>query len=59
MLLPTMLDGSYAQPEGLIDRAKPVGRFPSRVRAKELCRLPEAYLAIEGARIVRAELAAQ
>jgi 5-methyltetrahydropteroyltriglutamate--homocysteine methyltransferase len=59
MLLPTMLVGSYAQPEGLIDRAKLASRFPSRVRAKELSRLPEAYLAIEDARIVRAELAAR
>jgi 5-methyltetrahydropteroyltriglutamate--homocysteine methyltransferase len=59
MLLPRMLVGSYAQPEWLIDRAKLAGRFPPRVRAKELCRIPEAYLAIEGARIVRAELAAQ
>ena len=45
MLLPTTLVGSYAQPEWLIDRAKLAGRFPPRVRAKELWRIPEAYLA--------------
>ena len=45
--LPTSIVGSYAQPEWLIDRAKLSGRFPPRVRAKELWRvepdlLPEA-----------------
>ena len=45
MLLPTALVGSYAQPEWLIDRAKLAGRFPPRVRAKELWRIPEPYLA--------------
>jgi 5-methyltetrahydropteroyltriglutamate--homocysteine methyltransferase len=45
VLLPTTLVGSYAQPEWLIDRAKLAGRFPPRVRAKELWRIPEAYLA--------------
>jgi 5-methyltetrahydropteroyltriglutamate--homocysteine methyltransferase len=45
MLLPTMLVGSYAQPEWLIDRAKLAGRFPPRVRARELWRIPEPYLA--------------
>jgi 5-methyltetrahydropteroyltriglutamate--homocysteine methyltransferase len=45
MLFPTMLVGSYPQPEWLIDRKKLAGRFPPRVRAKELWRLPEAYLA--------------
>src|SRR5436309_4872238 len=44
MLLPTTLVGSYPQPEWLIDRAKLAGRFPHRVRAKELWRLPEPYL---------------
>src|SRR5207342_2990840 len=44
-LLPTSLVGSYAQPEWLIDRAKLAGRFPPRVRAKELWRIPEPYLA--------------
>jgi 5-methyltetrahydropteroyltriglutamate--homocysteine methyltransferase len=45
MLLPTTLVGSYPQPEWLIDRVKLAGRFPPRVRAKELWRLPEPYLA--------------
>jgi 5-methyltetrahydropteroyltriglutamate--homocysteine methyltransferase len=45
MLLPTTLVGSYPQPEWLIDRAKLAGRFPPRVRARELWRLPEPYLA--------------
>ncbi len=45
MLLPTTLVGSYAQPEWLIDRAKLAGRFPPRVRAKELWRVPQPYLA--------------
>jgi len=45
MLLPTTLVGSYAQPEWLIDRAKLAGRFPPRVRAKELWRIPDPYLA--------------
>ncbi len=45
MLLPTTLVGSYAQPEWLIDRAKLAGRFPPRVRAKELWRIAEPYLA--------------
>jgi 5-methyltetrahydropteroyltriglutamate--homocysteine methyltransferase len=45
MLLPTTLVGSYAQPEWLIDRGKLAGRFPPRVRAKELWRIPEPYLA--------------
>jgi 5-methyltetrahydropteroyltriglutamate--homocysteine methyltransferase len=44
-LLPTSLVGSYAQPEWLIDRAKLAGRFPPRVRAKELWRLPPEHLA--------------
>jgi 5-methyltetrahydropteroyltriglutamate--homocysteine methyltransferase len=45
MLLPTMLVGSYPQPEWLIDRARLAGRFPPRVRARELWRVPEPYLA--------------
>jgi 5-methyltetrahydropteroyltriglutamate--homocysteine methyltransferase len=44
-LLPTSLVGSYAQPEWLIDRKKLAGRFPPRVRAKELWRVPPEYLA--------------
>jgi 5-methyltetrahydropteroyltriglutamate--homocysteine methyltransferase len=35
-LFPTMLVGSYPQPDWLIDRAKLAGRFPPRVRAREL-----------------------
>src|SRR5438270_3522344 len=45
MLFPTTLVGSYPQPEWLIDRQKLAGRFPPRVRAKELWRVPEPYLA--------------
>jgi 5-methyltetrahydropteroyltriglutamate--homocysteine methyltransferase len=44
-VLPTSLVGSYAQPDWLIDRAKLAGRFPPRVRAKELWRVDPAYLA--------------
>lgn len=44
MLFPTTIVGSYPQPEWLIDRAKLAGRFPPRVRAKELWRLQEPYL---------------
>jgi 5-methyltetrahydropteroyltriglutamate--homocysteine methyltransferase len=43
-LFPTMLVGSYAQPEWLIDRGKLAGRFPPRVRARELWRVEEPYL---------------
>src|SRR5256885_2423676 len=45
MLFPTSLVGSYPQPEWLIDRAKLAGRFPPRVRAKELWRIAEPFLA--------------
>jgi 5-methyltetrahydropteroyltriglutamate--homocysteine methyltransferase len=45
ILFPTTLVGSYPQPEWLIDRKKLAGRFPPRVRAKELWRIPEPYLA--------------
>jgi 5-methyltetrahydropteroyltriglutamate--homocysteine methyltransferase len=45
MLFPTMLVGSYPQPDWLIDRQKLAGRFPPRVRVKELWRVAEAYLA--------------
>jgi 5-methyltetrahydropteroyltriglutamate--homocysteine methyltransferase len=44
-LLPTSLVGSYAQPEWLIDRKKLAGRFPPRVRAKELWRVAPEHLA--------------
>lgn len=43
-LLPTSLVGSYAQPDWLIDRAKLAGRFPPRVRAKELWRVAPEFL---------------
>ncbi|MBM3367631.1 MAG: 5-methyltetrahydropteroyltriglutamate--homocysteine methyltransferase, partial [Betaproteobacteria bacterium] len=45
MLFPTTLVGSYPQPDWLIDRAKLGSRLPPRVRAKELWRIPEPYLA--------------
>ena len=45
MLFPTSLVGSYPQPDWLIDRKKLAGRFPPRVRARELWRVPEAFLA--------------
>src|SRR5690606_3723286 len=43
-LLPTSLVGSYAQPEWLIDRNKLAGRFPPRVRARELWRVDPEWL---------------
>ena len=43
-LFPTTLVGSYPQPEWLIDRKKLAGRFPPRVRVKELWRVPEPFL---------------
>jgi len=45
MMFPTTLVGSYPQPEWLIDRKKLAGRFPPRVRAQELWRVPEPFLA--------------
>ena len=45
MLFPTTVVGSMPQPDWLIDRAKLAGRFPPRVRARELWRIPEAFLA--------------
>src|SRR2546430_1141475 len=44
-LFPTTLVGSYPQPEWLIDRQKLASRFPPRVRARELWRVPEPWLA--------------
>jgi 5-methyltetrahydropteroyltriglutamate--homocysteine methyltransferase len=44
MLFPTTLVGSYPQPEWLIDRDKLAGRFPPRVRARELWRVEEKFL---------------
>jgi len=43
-LLPTTLVGSYAMPEWLIDRARLAGRFPPRVRARELWRPAPEHL---------------
>ena len=45
MLFPTMLVGSYPQPDWLIDREKLAGRFPPRTRALELWRVPPPWLA--------------
>jgi 5-methyltetrahydropteroyltriglutamate--homocysteine methyltransferase len=44
MLFPTTLVGSYPQPDWLIDRDKLAKRFPPRVRAKELWRIPPPLL---------------
>ena len=44
MLFPTTLVGSLPQPEWLIDRQKLAGRFPPRVRARELWRVPGPWL---------------
>ena len=44
-LFPTSLVGSYAQPDWLIDRTRLAGRFPPRVRAKELWRVAPEFLA--------------
>ena len=43
-LLPTSLVGSYAQPDWLIDRKRLAGRFPPRVRARELWRVAPEVL---------------
>jgi 5-methyltetrahydropteroyltriglutamate--homocysteine methyltransferase len=39
-----MVVGSYPQPEWLIDRERLGARLPPRVRARELWRVPEAFL---------------
>ena len=44
MLFPTTIVGSFPQPDWLIDREKLAGRFPPRVRAKELWRVAPPYL---------------
>jgi 5-methyltetrahydropteroyltriglutamate--homocysteine methyltransferase len=44
MLFPTSLVGSYPQPDWLIDRGKLAGRFPPRVRARELWRVDPRFL---------------
>ena len=53
-LFPTTLVGSMPQPEWLIDREKLAGRFPPRVRARELWRIPPERLqaAMDDATIV-------
>jgi 5-methyltetrahydropteroyltriglutamate--homocysteine methyltransferase len=43
-LLPTSLVGSYAQPDWLLDRTNLAGRFPPRVRARELWRPAPEFL---------------
>jgi 5-methyltetrahydropteroyltriglutamate--homocysteine methyltransferase len=44
MLFPTTIVGSFPQPDWLIDRDKLAGRFPPRVRARELWRIAPPYL---------------
>jgi 5-methyltetrahydropteroyltriglutamate--homocysteine methyltransferase len=44
-LFPTSLVGSLPQPEWLIDRGRLAGRFPPRVRARELWRPAPEFLA--------------
>jgi 5-methyltetrahydropteroyltriglutamate--homocysteine methyltransferase len=41
---PKQIGGSYAQPDWLIDRARLAGRFPPRVRARELWRVASEWL---------------
>ena len=43
-ILPTSLVGSYAQPDWLIDRKNLAGRFPPRVRARELWRVAPEFI---------------
>src|SRR5260370_34301064 len=44
ILLPTTVVGSYPQPDWLIDRENLRKRVPTRVRAREMWRIPEAWL---------------
>ncbi len=44
-LLPTTIVGSYPQPDWLIDRVRLKERLPPRVRARELWRVGQEYLA--------------
>src|SRR3546814_2187749 len=44
-LLPTKIVGSYPQPDWLIDREGLKGRLPPRVRAAELWRIEDRWLA--------------
>src|SRR6185369_16338209 len=43
-LFPTSLVGSLPQPDWLIDRPRLAGRFPPRVRARELWRVDPQWL---------------
>ena len=43
--IPTTLVGSFPQPDWLIDRDRLLSNLPPRVRAKELWRVPEPFLA--------------
>ena len=43
-LFPVTLVGSYPQPDWLIDRSRLAGRFPPRVRARELWRVAPDFL---------------
>jgi methionine synthase II (cobalamin-independent) len=52
MLFRTSLVGSYPQPEWLIDRAKLAGRFPPRVRARELWRVAPVLTALDGKTVI-------
>ena len=45
MLFPTTLVGSYPQPDWLIDRRRLTEEIPPRVRAQQLWRIPEPWLA--------------
>lgn len=45
LLFPTTLVGSYPQPDWLIDRERLAKHVPPRVRASDLWRVPEPYLA--------------
>ena len=42
--LPTTVVGSFPQPDWLIDRERLASRLPPRVRARELWRVPAAFL---------------
>ena len=44
-LIPTTLVGSYPQPDWLIDRERLLGNLPPRVRARQLWRVEEPFLA--------------
>lgn len=44
LMFPTTLVGSYPQPDWLINREKLAGRFPPRVRARELWRVAPDWL---------------